>query len=156
MYIYKKIYHKYFFIINKLRLLHLKMMGANLGKNVNSYGRFTVVNADNLKIGDNVTINEGVHINCRDKVVIGNNVRLSTNVQIHTGKLIYDKVPRVHTQEAIIIKDNVWIASSSIILSGVEVGENSIIAAASVVTKHIPDNSFVAGIPAKIIKNIKQ
>ncbi len=154
MYIYKKIYNKYFFILNKLRILHLKMLGAKLGKNIKSYGRFTVINASNLEIGDDSTINEGVHINCRDKVIIGKNVRISTNVQIHTGKLIYNTSPRVHSQEPIIIKDNVWIASSSILLAGITVGENSIISAASVVTKDIPSNCLVAGVPAKLIKNI--
>ena len=49
-----------------------------------------------------------------------------------------------------------WIGTNSIILKGVIIGDNSIIAAGSIVTKNVPENSLVAGNPAKIIKqNIK-
>jgi ADP-heptose:LPS heptosyltransferase len=65
------------------------------------------MNAANLTIDDNSTLNEGVHINCRDKVRIGKGVRISTNVQIHTAKLIIDSYPRIHTKAPIIIEDNV-------------------------------------------------
>ena len=56
--------------------------------------------------------------------------------------------------KAILIKKNAWIGAGAIILHGVTVGENSVVAAGSVVTKDVPDNTVVAGIPAKIIKNI--
>lgn len=53
------------------------------------------------------------------------------------------------------IEDRVWIGLGAIILSGVRVGENSIIAAGAVVTKDVPKNSIVAGNPAKVIKKIE-
>lgn len=144
------LYQKYLFYINKIRVKKLKILGARVGKNVKSYGRFSVINIPNLTIGDNTTINEGVHINCRSIVEIGNNVHISTNVQIHTGKLIMDQFPRVHTKEPIIIKDDVWIASSAVILAGVTIGEKSIVAAGSIVTKDIPPNSLAMGVPASV------
>jgi len=88
------------------------------------------------------------------KVTIGNNVHISTNVQIHSGRLILEQNPRKHTKAPIIIQDNVWLATNVVILAGVTIGENSVIAASSVVTKNIPANSLVMGIPAKVIKKI--
>lgn len=52
------------------------------------------------------------------------------------------------------ISDNVWIGMESLILGGVSIGENSVIAARSVVTKDVPANCMVAGVPAKIVKKI--
>jgi len=140
--------------INKIRIYKLKFLGAKIGNNVKSYGRFTVMNAVNLTIGDNSTLNEGVHINCRDKVNIGKGVRISTNVQIHSGKLIIDSFPRVHTKAPIIVEDNVWIASGCVISAGVKIGQNSVIGANSVILKDVEANSFYAGNPAKKIKVI--
>ena len=150
-----RLYNKYNQVQNKLRIMKLKILGAKIGGNVKSFGRFTVMNEKNLEIGDNSTLNEGVHINCRDKVIIGKGVRISTNVQIHTGKLIINSYPRVHTQEKIIIEDNVWIASGVVISAGVTIKKNSIIGANSVVTKNIEENSFYAGNPAKKIKELR-
>ena len=93
-------------------------------------------------------------INCRNKVIIGKSVRLSTNTQIHTGKLNLNTDPRIHTSEAIIIKDNVWIASGVIISAGVTINENSVIGANSVIINDVEENSFYAGNPAKKIKDL--
>ena len=54
----------------------------------------------------------------------------------------------------IIIHDNVWVGMNSLILKGVEIGQNSIVAAHSVVTRNVPENTLVAGNPAKIIKTL--
>ncbi len=52
------------------------------------------------------------------------------------------------------IKQNVWIGANATILPSVKIGENSVVAAGSVVSKDVPDNCVVGGIPAKIIKTI--
>lgn len=54
----------------------------------------------------------------------------------------------------IIIGDNVWVGMNALILKGVEIGENAIVAAYSVVTKNVPENTLVAGNPAKILKTL--
>ena len=51
-----------------------------------------------------------------------------------------------------IIKDNVWIGMSAIILKGVTIGEGAIVAAGAVVTRDVPAHAIVAGVPAKVIK----
>lgn len=54
------------------------------------------------------------------------------------------------------IKENVWIGANATILPGVTIGKNSIVAAGAVVSKNVPDNSIVGGVPAKFIKNVNQ
>lgn len=148
LYIYIDIY------INKMRIFILKLRGAKVGKNVKSFGKFKVINPKKLSIGDNSTINENVFLNCRDFIIIGSNCHLSPNVQLHTGKLLLDIVPRKHIASQIVIKDNVWIASGSIISAGVIISENIVIGANSVVTKSLESNSLYAGNPAKKIKEL--
>lgn len=57
-----------------------------------------------------------------------------------------------HSKGSIILKDDVWIAANSIILSGVTIGQGAVVAAGSVVTKDVPPYSIVAGVPARVIK----
>lgn len=154
MQLYRYIHKRFSKYSNKLRILHLKLLGAQIGENVKAYGRFTVIRPYNLIVGQKTTLNENIHINCRDKVIIGIGVRISTNVQIHSGKLIYDVSPRIHTQEGIYIADNVWLASGVVVSSGVSIGENSIIAANSVVLDDIAANCLYAGSPAKKVKDL--
>ncbi len=105
------------------------------------------------KISSHTFICEGVHIG--DGVFVGHNVTF-----------INDKFPRavnldgsMQTEEdweliETFIKDRVSIGSSSTIMGGITVGENSVIGAGAVVTKDVPPNSVVAGVPAKVIKTL--
>jgi acetyltransferase-like isoleucine patch superfamily enzyme len=116
-----------------------------------------------LIIGDNVEINDYVHINASERVVIGNNVLIASKVYIsdtnhgnYSGS-IQDSpltIPkeRLLSTKPIIIDDNVWIGESVSIMSGVTIGKGSIIGANSVVTKDVPKYSIVIGIPSVIIK----
>ncbi|MBA2586560.1 MAG: acyltransferase [Chthoniobacterales bacterium] len=64
-----------------------------------------------------------------------------------------DRPPRPPLRTApVIIGDNVWIGMNAVILKGVAIGENSVVAAGAVVTKSVPENCVVAGNPAKIVK----
>lgn len=105
----------------------------------------------NCKISSHTFICEGVHI--EDNVFIGHNVTF-----------INDKYPRSTNLDGSMQTESDWkvvetwikkgasIGSSSTILCGVTVGENAIVGAGSVVTKDVPPNSIVAGVPAKPLK----
>jgi acetyltransferase-like isoleucine patch superfamily enzyme len=107
-----------------------------------------------LIIGDNVIITIGTTIDFSGNVIIGKNTLLSKNTIIEThdhGKNPYSE-PHFRNLE---IGDNVWIGMNSIVLSNVgKIGANSIIAAGSIVTKAVPENSLAAGVPARVVKQI--
>jgi len=108
----------------------------------------------NCKISSHTFICEGVHI--EDNVFVGHNVTF-----------INDKHPRAINEDGSMQTDADWgvvetfirkgasIGSSSTIMCGVTVGENSIVGAGAVVTKTVPPNTIVAGVPAKVIKKLK-
>jgi acetyltransferase-like isoleucine patch superfamily enzyme len=113
-----------------------------------------------VNIGDNVTINSDVHIGCIGRVEIGNNVLIASRVYIsdhsHGNTDIESlQIPPVYrpliTKGEMIIGDNVWIGEGAIILPGVSIGHNSLVAANSVVTESVQPFSVVAGVPAKVI-----
>lgn len=112
-----------------------------------------------VELGDRTYINHDSEIRCRERITIGNNVSIAYNVLIQDSDYhtIYDKEGNPKPQTLpITIEDNVWIGANAIILKGVTIGEGSVIAAGSVVTKSIPPHTLVGGNPAKVIKeNVK-
>jgi maltose O-acetyltransferase len=86
-------------------------------------------------------------------VYFGKNITVGPDVKIITSWHDPENFNKVRAA-AIHIEDNVWITMNVIVLPGVRIGQNSIIAAGSVVTKDVPQNTIVAGNPAKVIRNI--
>jgi acetyltransferase-like isoleucine patch superfamily enzyme len=113
-----------------------------------------------LEIGDNVNIEQYVHIICGSSVRIGNNVSITGGAAIvdvnHPYSDIHDPTKigdRIECEgNAVEIGDNVFIGFGAIVLPNVRIGKNSVIGAYSVVNKDVPDFSVVAGNPAKVLK----
>jgi acetyltransferase-like isoleucine patch superfamily enzyme len=129
-------YFLYFFykIIGKTDRFYQKL-GLRVGKNCRiltlSFGSEPFL----ISIGDNVTITSGVTFITHDG----------------SGWLMRDDKGRRYSYKPIIIGNSVFIGPKSIIMPGVKIEDNVIIAAGSVVTKSVPAGSVVAGVPAKII-----
>lgn len=108
-----------------------------------------------LEIGDHTRIN-GAHIAVKHSVKIGRNVRIAPYTLIMDSDF-HDI--QEHASEgrsaAIVIEDNVWIASRATILKGVTIGEGAVICAGAVVTKSVPARAMVGGVPARIIRMIE-
>ena len=112
---------------------------------------------ENVKLGNNLIFNRNVSITARSGVTLGNNVLLGPNVVINdSNHRFIDKDTPInqqgHTAAEIVIEDDVWIASNSVILKGVHIGKGAVVAAGSVVTKDVPSYAVVAGVPARQIK----
>ena len=109
----------------------------------------------NIEIGENFYSNHNLIILDCAKVMFGDNVFIGPNCGFYTAEHPLDVDTRnkgLEFAKPIKIGNNVWIGGSVTILSGVTVGNNVVIGAGSVVTKDIPDNCVVAGVPAKVIK----
>jgi acetyltransferase-like isoleucine patch superfamily enzyme len=116
-----------------------------------------------IVIGNNVSFESNCHIGAINKIIIEDGVMIASNVYISdhshgdTSKADLDVAPdkrRLFSKGPIIIHKNVFIGDSVCILPGVIIGENAIIGANSVVTKNVPANSVVAGVPAIILKQL--
>lgn len=112
-----------------------------------------------LIIGNNVVLNKNTHIGASKRVEIHDNVLIGSNVLItdhnHSRGIngLWQNGPLI-SKGKVVIENNVWIGENSCILTGVRIGENSIVAAGSVVTKSFPKNSIIGGVPAKILNHV--
>jgi acetyltransferase-like isoleucine patch superfamily enzyme len=108
-----------------------------------------------IKIGKNVFINHACSFLDMGGITVGDNVLIGPKVNLVSENHPIDPTQRKSLiGKPIIIKNNAWIGAGATILPGITVGENSIVAAGAIVTKDVPDNTIVAGNPARPIKNI--
>ena len=110
----------------------------------------------NIHLGKNVFINAGCRFQDQGGIYIGDGTFIGHNVILAT--LNHDLNPNSRADmwpKPIHIGKKVWIGSGAIVLPGVNIGDNSVIAAGSVVTKNVPENSVYGGNPAKLIKKIE-
>lgn len=117
------------------------------------YGAYIeIVNNGKLTIGRGAC-NVGLTIMCAYSITIGNSVRIGRNVSIRDWNgphVIISDAYRNHAP--VVIEDNVWLCTGCTIMPGVRIGKGSVVASNSVVTKDVPENCLVAGVPAKVIK----
>lgn len=106
-----------------------------------------------IKIGRNCSIMYNFFCMSAGGVTIEDDVLIAANVSLVSNSHDF-KERQILTCKPIVIKRNVWIGAGATILPGVTIGENSIVAAAAVVTKDVPPHTLVAGVPAKIIRDI--
>lgn len=98
-------------------------------------------------------MNSDSTIDCFEKIEIGNNCCISKNVIIRDSNSHYINREGYRCTAPIRICDNVWIGLGATILSGVTIGEGSVVAAGAVVNKDVPPRSMVAGVPARVIRS---
>jgi maltose O-acetyltransferase len=106
-----------------------------------------------LEIGNNVFINYGSSLVSSQHVKVGNDCLIGTHVMVMDCDFhrVEDKVWDT-TGEPIVIEDRVWLGNRSIVLKGVTVGHDAVVAAGSVVTRDVPPRTVVAGVPAKVVR----
>lgn len=135
----------------------IRELFGSVGSNPAVLPVFYCDNGKNIYVGENFLANYNVTILDIAPVKIGDYVMIGPNTLITTvNHPLSPRKRREHIGQAkpVTIGRDVWIGGSCTILPGVTIGNNVIVAAGAVVTKDIPDNCIVGGVPAKIIKEI--
>ncbi len=113
-----------------------------------NFGRF-------IRIGKNVFINHACSILDIGGITIEDEVQIGPRVNLTSENHPLDPTDRqTLIPKPVVIKRNAWIGAGATILPGVTVGENAVVAAGAVVSRDVPPNTVVAGIPAKVVKTI--
>jgi len=108
-----------------------------------------------IRIGKNVFINHACTFLDLGGITIEDDAMIGPKVSLITENHPVNPATRKTLElKPVVIKRNAWIGANAVILHGVTVGENSVVAAGAVVTSDVPDNTVVGGIPAKFIKAI--
>jgi acetyltransferase-like isoleucine patch superfamily enzyme len=116
--------------------------------------------APRLAIGNRVTMEQGAHIACCDRITIGNDVSFAAHCTIvdthHPEDADGNRARTVSDERSFVtIGDRVFLGTNVTVLRNVQIGENSIIGANSVVTRDVPPNSVAVGAPARVVRAIE-
>ncbi|HUB75076.1 MAG TPA: DapH/DapD/GlmU-related protein [Solirubrobacteraceae bacterium] len=146
------------------RLSCLSRRGIKIGNRV-TIGKYSLIECtsvlwhlgEGLAIGDGSSIGDYSFIGCAGGVVIGSNVLMGQRVSFHSQNHNFEDITRPIreqgvTDSQIVVGDDCWLGSGSIILSGVELGPGSVVAAGSVVNRSFGPKSVVAGVPARLVR----
>ncbi|HLY31709.1 MAG TPA: acyltransferase [Ktedonobacterales bacterium] len=145
----------------------LSRRGVTFGDRV-TVGRYAMIRptrqygggalGEGLRVGNNSNIGPFAYVGCSGYIEIGDDVMMGPRVSLYAENHNFEDV--THTmksqgvkRETIVIEDDCWLGSHSVILAGVRIGHGSIIAAGSVVSRDVPPYSICGGVPAKVIRS---
>ena len=139
----------------EVRALLSELFGYTVPATFRVFPPFYTDFGKNISVGEDVFINACCHFQDHGGVTIGDGCQIGHNVVFATLNHGIKPEERKHTIPApIVLGKNVWVGSNSTILQGVTIGDNAIVAAGAVVTKDVPANTVVGGVPARAIKQI--
>ncbi|MDR0333400.1 MAG: hypothetical protein LBI15_08020 [Dysgonamonadaceae bacterium] len=144
-------------IFNPIKKYYITIQGGKIGKGVTFYPGIKINPARNIELGNFVDLAWRVIITTSGGVKIGDRALIGYGTQIISANhTIPNNKGQIfgagHDRKEIIIENDVWIGANCVILPGVKIGEGTVIAAGSVVSKNIPPFVIAGGVPAKIIK----
>lgn len=145
-------------VIKSLRGWHYRNLVSSAGENLRVATNVKLANPKNISVGDNCYLGDGVQLYAwNEKISIGNHVLIAADAKMITRKHGFSDMEAPISEQGymnapVIIEDDVWIGFQAIILSGVTIGEGSIVGAGAVVTKNVDPYSIVGGVPAKLIR----
>lgn len=135
--------------------LFSKLTGKPVGEGFALFPPFYTDFGKNITVGKNVFINAGCNFQDQGGIYISDGAFIGHGVVLATLNHDLDPAKRAQLHPSPInIGENVWIGSNATVLAGVTIGDGAVVAAGAVVTKDVPANTVVGGVPAKKIKDI--
>lgn len=141
----------------EIRELFSELVGYKVDEGFGLFPPFYTDFGKNIKLGKNVFINAGCCFQDQGGIELGDGCLIGHQVVIAT--LNHDMCPERRGgmfPKKVVLGKNVWVGAHATILPGVTIGDNAVIAAGAVVTKYVPANSVVGGVPAKVLKMIEE
>ena len=139
----------------EVRRLLSELFGYTVPASLRVFPPFYTDFGKNISVGENVFINACCHFQDHGGVTLGDGCQIGHNVIFATLNHGLAPEDRAFTYPApIVLERNVWVGSNATILQGVTIGENAVVAAGAVVTRDVPANTIVGGVPAKFIRKI--
>lgn len=143
---------------NYIKSVYLRLFfRANIGSRVVFYPGIWIFTGRELVLGSDVDLATGVLLTTDGGLQIGDRVLVGYGTKILTSNHRVPPLPEIvfssgHEKKAVVIEKDVWIGANCIILPGVTIGQGSVIAAGSVVTKSVPSNTVFGGVPARFMR----
>lgn len=138
---------------DEVRALFSRLTGHEVDASFELLPPFYTDFGRNIRVGRNVFINHGCEFMDRGGITIGDDVLFGPKVNLVTINHPLDPATRRATYCApIVIKKGAWLGAAVSVMPGVTIGENAVVAANAVVTRDVPDNTIVGGVPAMVIK----
>ncbi|MFA6264782.1 MAG: sugar O-acetyltransferase [Pseudolabrys sp.] len=140
----------------KVRALFSELIGRPVDETFLLIPPFYTAGGNEIRVGRNVFVNQNCTFYDLGGLDIADDVMIGPNVSLITASHALDPVQRrtVTIGKPIAIRKNVWIAAGATVVGGVTVGENSVVAAGSVVTRDVPPNTLAGGNPARVIRSL--
>jgi acetyltransferase-like isoleucine patch superfamily enzyme len=141
--------------VAQVRAILSEIIGTEIDASTGVFAPFYINFGKHTTIGKNVFINHACSFLDLGGITIEDDVLIGPRVNLVTENHPTDPSKRKSLLcQPIVIKRNAWIGAGATILPGVTIGENAIVAAGAVVSKNVPSNTIVGGVPAKHLKNI--
>jgi len=147
---------------SRLRARLLRTVGLAVGERTLIMSSFTLTGGKgswrNLRIGSGCFINEDCVFDATAPIVLGNEVNLGHGVLITTSSHLIGGSERragLLEPEPVRVGDGAWLASRVVVLPGVEVGDGAVVCAGAVVSRDVPANAMVGGVPARLIRQLE-
>lgn len=139
----------------EVRALLTELFGRPVPETLRVFPPFYTDFGKNIHVGEQVFINACCHFQDHGGVTLGDGCQIGHNVVFATLNHEQNPSERGITRPApIVLGKNVWVGSNATILQGVTIGDNAIVAAGAVVTRDVPPDTIVGGVPARRIKSI--
>ncbi len=142
---------------DEIRALFSQLIGKKVDDGFRLIPPFYTAGGDEIRLGRNVFVNQNCTFYDLGGLDIGDDVMIGPNVSLITAGHPLEPLQRraATIGKPILIERNVWIAAGATVIGGVTVGENSVVAAGSVVTRNVAPNTLVGGNPARVIRSIR-